>query len=172
VTVMPGWTCVEDRLPKVGQRVSIESGEIGQNVAIDGVVDVVYMGDQWGPTWSTISGGCVIHGADWWRPIDKPESGKAGAPAGQYEVLLELIGLLARRVDILEARPIVGIGPNSPRVYDGPLIQKFDDLYAKGEAADERGLQKVACRNGRGVRGWAVHQAGEVHRSELAYRVP
>ena len=51
--------------------------------------------------------------------------------------LRELIGMIGQRLVILEARPIVGIGPDSPRVYDGFLIQTFDDLYAKGEATNE-----------------------------------
>jgi len=71
VTVMLGWICTEDRLPESGQRVSIESGHIRD------VVDVVYMGEKLGPTWSTVSGGCVIHGAAWWRPRAKRIEGEA-----------------------------------------------------------------------------------------------
>lgn len=51
--------------------------------------------------------------------------------------LRELIRIIGQRLVVLERRPIVGIGPDSPRVYDGSLIQKFDDLYAKGEVYRE-----------------------------------
>lgn len=51
--------------------------------------------------------------------------------------LRKLIGLLGSRLVLLENRVIVGLGPDSPRVYDGSLVEVFDELYKKGEVHSE-----------------------------------
>ena len=61
--------------------------------------------------------------------VDRPEPNQAKVSISKCEDLRRLIKLLARRVDVLEARPIAGLRADSPCVYDQGLVTEFNEAY-------------------------------------------